>query len=51
MSKSPRPSVRKLSTFDIRPIPKKPPAPSPDRPRRSAKVRRIIVDTKRDFGS
>jgi hypothetical protein len=42
MSKqSPRPSVRKLSSFDIRSIPKKPPVPSLDRIRRAAKVRRI----------
>jgi hypothetical protein len=46
MSKSPRPSVRKLTSFDIRSIPKKPPAPSLDRARRAAKVRRIIVTDK-----
>jgi hypothetical protein len=33
MSKSPRLSVRKLSSFDIRSIPKKPPVPSLNRRR------------------
>jgi hypothetical protein len=46
MSKqSPRPSVRKLLSFDIRSIPKKPPAPSLNRRRRWQNAFRTKVKT------
>jgi hypothetical protein len=46
-----RPSIRKLSSFDIRSIPKNPPAPSLDRRRRTrAGVERTDVLRMRNKG-